>query len=528
MPIGDPTREDPVATPDPTPAHPTSGHDHTYWRDTTEPAGLPSAQGPMDADVVVVGGGIIGLTTAVLAAEAGLEVVVLEARQLGSGTTGGTTGKVTSQNSTRLMQLTKAAGPDAAVTYARATERGIALFDQIGERHAIDSDQELAPAHLVSLTEKQDEQISGEAEAALEAGLQVILDAELPEVDFPVSRSLTIPDQRQMHAVKYLLGLARAVGTLGGRVYEHSRVVDVEVHRKGARRWQLTTEEAIVAADQVVLATRLPTHRDAPITFGRTKPMSSVGIAARIQGPAPVGMYLFKGERDWSTRRSRVDGEEHLIAVGMGETTGDAPALARRSDALIRWTRDHYPVEAVDHTWMAQDQQPSDGRPYIGPLWGEGIWTATGFGKWGLAAGIAASELLVHHMTAEPDPYDGFFSTKRLEPPNGWRTLLRANLRVSALLVGDRIRSVPRSARDLAPGDGRVVRQGRTPVAISRDLDGQVHAVSATCTHLGCLVRWNRQEATWDCACHGSRFAADGEVLEAPATSRLRPIDLDG
>jgi glycine/D-amino acid oxidase-like deaminating enzyme/nitrite reductase/ring-hydroxylating ferredoxin subunit len=515
--------------PQPTPEHgqPTSGHDHTYWRDTAEPAGLPSAKGRLDADVAVVGGGIIGLATAVLAAEAGLEVVVLEARELGSGTTGGTTGKVTSQNSTRLMQLAKTAGPEAAATYARATERGIALFDQIGERYAIASDQELAPAHLVSLTERQDDQIIGEAEAALEAGLQVIVDAELPEVDFPVSRSLTIPDQRQMHAVKYLLGLARAVQSLGGRVHERSRVVDLEASRNGGRRWQLTTEEAVVDADQVVIATRLPTHRDAAITFGRTKPVSSVGIAARIQEPAPVGMYLFKGQRDWSTRRSRVDGQEHLIAVGMGESTGDAPALGRRSDALIRWTREHYPVETVDHTWMAQDQQPADGRPYVGALFGEGIWTATGFGKWGLAAGIAASELLVHHLTAEPDPYEGFFSTKRLEPVKGWRTILRANLRVGTLLVGDRVLSVPRSARDLAPGDGRVVRQGRTPVAISRDLDGELHAVSATCTHLGCLVRWNRQEATWDCACHGSRFASDGEVLEAPATAGLRPIDLD-
>jgi glycine/D-amino acid oxidase-like deaminating enzyme/nitrite reductase/ring-hydroxylating ferredoxin subunit len=517
----------PKPPPKPEPAGPISGHDHTYWRDTVEPAGLSPAQGRIDADVVVIGGGIIGLTTAVLAAEAGLEVVVLEARELGSGTTGGTTGKVTSQNSTRLLQLTTSTGPSAAATYATATERGIALFDQLTERHGIDCDQELAPAHLVALTPDQDAQIAGEAEAALQAGLQVIVDAELPEVTFPVSRSLTIPDQRQMHAVKHLLGLADAVRSLGGRVHERSRAVDIDQQRNGSRRWQVTSHEALLEADHVVVATRLPTHRDAPITFGRTKPVSSVGIAARIQGPAPVGMYLFKGERDWSTRRSRTNGEEHLIAVGMGESTGDTPALGRRSDELIRWTRGHYPVEAVDHTWMAQDQQPSDGRPYIGPLWGDGIWTATGFGKWGLAAGIAASELLVHHITGRPDPYDGFFSTKRLEPPKGWRTILRANLRVGALMVGDRVRSVPRSMRNLAPGDGRVVRHGRTPVAISRDLDGQVHAVSATCTHLGCLVRWNRQEATWDCACHGSRFAADGEVLEAPATARLRPIDLD-
>lgn len=501
------------------------GHDHTYWRDTVEPAGLPAAVGRVDVDVAVVGGGILGLTTATLAAEAGLEVAVLEARELGSGTTGGTTGKVTSQNGTKLMQLHQSVGPEGAATYARATERGIELFDELTDRYSIACDQEVAPAHLVAMTGAQIEQVDGETEASRLAGLQVVVDAELSEVGFPISRSLTIPDQRQMHAVKYVHGLAEAIASVGGRVHERTRVVDVEPHNDGKRRWQLTTESAIVTADHVVLATRLPTHRDLPGTFGRTKPTSSVGIAARMPEPAPVGMYLFKGERDWSIRRSRTEAGEHLIAVGMGESTGDAPALGVRTEALTRWARDHYGIEAVEHAWMAQDQQPADGRPYIGPLWGEGIWTATGFGKWGLAAGTAAAELLVRSMTGEEDPYHGFFSTTRLEPLAGWRTILRANLRVGALFVGDRARSIPRSVRDLAPGEGRVVRRGRTPIAVSRDDAGRLHAVSATCTHLGCLVRWNRQERTWDCGCHGSRFAADGEVLEAPATSPLRRID---
>lgn len=288
----------------------------------------------------------------------------------------------------------------------------------------------------------------------------------------------------------------------------------------------VTTATALVSADHVVVATRLPTHRDAAFTFGRTKPISTVGIAARIASDPPVGMYLFKGERDWSIRRSDSAAGQHLVAVGMGEPTGDASALRDRTDALTRWTRDHFSIGEVEHGWMAQDQQPADGRPYIGGLWGEGVWTATGFGKWGLAAGTAAAELLVHHMTGRADPYEGFFATNRIEPISGWRTILRANLRVGALLVGDHLRSVPRSARNLQPGQGRVIRQGVQAIALSRDQDGTLHAVTATCTHLGCLVRWNTQEQTWDCGCHGSRFAPDGEVLEAPAVDPLRPVDL--
>lgn len=508
---------------------PVRGHDHTYWRDTAAAAPHGPLEGERRVDVAVVGGGIVGLGVAVLAAEAELEVAVLEARALASGTTGGTTGKVTSQNGTRLRELRRRFGADGARRYAALTAAGIDHLDGLAERHAIACDLASAPAHLVSLTPRRDREVEEEAAAAREAGLTVETDRELPEVGFATRRSLTVPDQRQVHPVKLVHGLADAAAGLGAAVHEHARAVDVERDRGGVRRWRVRTPRGVVSADHVVLATRVPTHADARLTFARTKPVSAVGIAGPVEGTAPTGMYLFKGRRDWSVRGSRLGGAEHLVAVGMSAATGDAAALRTRSDRLAAWTRARWPLTSVGHAWMAQDQQAADERPAIGRLWGDGLWTATGFGKWGLAAGLGAAELLVARITGAPDPSDGFFDASRLDPPAAWPALLRANLRVSALLVGDHVRAgLHREVGDLPVGEGIVVRHDRRLVAVSRGDDGRLQAVSARCTHLGCLVRWNREERTWDCGCHGSRFAPDGEVLEAPATSPLEPRELDG
>lgn len=497
------------------------------WRDTAPPSDpRPPLVDDVDADVVVVGAGIVGLTAAVLAAEAGLAVVLLEAQRVANGTTGGTTGKVTSQNETRLAALQRQFGDRGPQQYTLANERGIALVDELVERHAIDCDHERAPAHLVALHPSRVEEVEAEARAARVAGLHVDTSTDLDELALRPELVVTIPDQRQHHPVRYAQGLATAVESAGGTVHEQSPVTSVARASTGERRWAVSTATNRVTTDHVVLATRLPIGLDRRLLFGRSMPVSAGGVAATLDAPVPEGMYLLQdADRTWSLRGSRTAGVgEHLVAVGMSAETGSRTALSGRGQALADWVTEQFPGAALTHAWMAQDQMPVDGRPYVGAMT-EGLWTATGFGKWGLAMGTAAAEAIVEQVMGREDRYGGFFSPSRIEVRSGWRKLLEGQLRIGALFVGDRLGARPGGAPDLEPGEGRVVRDGRTPVATCRTRDGQVHTVSATCTHLGCLVRWNQDAQTWDCGCHGSRFAPDGAVLEAPATEPLRPRD---
>lgn len=508
----------------PTPPVPPFGDG--LWRDTA-PARTPRPPlvEDLDVDVVVVGAGIVGLTTAVLAAEAGLGVAVLEAHEVAHGTTGGTTGKVTSQNETRLASLLEEFGDRGPQTYTLANERGLALFDELVDRYDIACDHERVPAHLVAMHPSRVAQVEAEAHASRVAGLHVETSDHLDELDLPIETMLTIPDQRQCQPVRYAHGLAEAIEAAGGTIAEGTPVTGVTKASAGERRWAVSTATNRVTADHVVLATRLPIGRDRRLLFGRSLPMTAAGLASRIGDPAPIGMYLFQeARRTWSIRGSRSDlAGEHLVAVGVSAETGEKEALAGRGERLADWVVDRWPVEEVTHTWMAQDQMPVDGRPYIGALT-DGLWAVTGLGKWGLAMGTAAVESIVEQITGREDRYGGFFSPSRIELKAGWQSLITTQLHVGAMFVGDRLRT-PLHAPDLEPGEGQVFRDGRTPVATCRTRDGEVHTVSATCTHLGCLVRWNRDAQTWDCGCHGSRFAPDGSVLEAPATAPLRPQD---
>ena len=219
------------------------------------------------------------------------------------------------------------------------------------------------------------------------------------------------------------------------------------------------------------------------------------------------------------------DGEPVVVVGGEGHPVGRRSDTATRYARLEAWARERLGPVEVTHRWSAQDLQTPDHVPYVGALrpGGDRLWTATGFGKWGLSAGTAAAHALAARICGDEDPYRSLWDPLRprqLGPRPALR-LGRWNAEVGMHLVGDRLRRAG-SADDLAPGEGAIVRDGGRRTAAYRDPEGRLHRYGPTCTHLGCEVRFNPAEASWDCPCHGSRFdARDGRVLEGPAVRGL-------
>lgn len=488
----------------------------SVWLATAELPRYSALGTDIEVDVAVVGGGLVGLTTALLAQRDGARVAVLEGAHIGSGTTGNTTGKVTSQHSLVYSDLIERHGEDNARRYAEANQAGVEKVAGLVAELAIECELMRAPAYVYTRQADQRERIEAEVEAARRLGLPASssTDVGLP---FAVDAAVRFDDQIHFHAGKYLAGLARAVSAGGGMIYDSTRVTEIEEHRD--RTVDLTTESGTVHADQVVVATLLPPGLTGGY-FARTRPSRSYGLAVRLSGEAPQSMAI---SVDSPTRSTRPWHEDGLIVVGNGHEPGAEEDTESRYRDLEDWTRSTFDVESVDFRWSAQDYITPDRVPYVGrsPM-SHMVLVATGFQKWGLSNGTAAAMMLADLLAARDNPWLPVFDASRIGDAQAVGRLIKDNLTVGKEFVGgrlDRRQAIP--AEDLEPGQGGFVDIDGNTVGGYRDAEGTLHAVSLTCTHMGCPLRWNPAEKSWDCRCHGSRFNVDGSILNGPAVKPL-------
>jgi nitrite reductase/ring-hydroxylating ferredoxin subunit len=284
-----------------------------------------------------------------------------------------------------------------------------------------------------------------------------------------------------------------------------------------------------VTAREVVVATHYPVFYRA-LLLTRLTPRRELVVAAVIDAARdPGGMYLTPEGNLRSVRTAPYgEGRRLLIVTGESFTPGTAP-VEERFARLSQWTRDRFGVTDLAYRWAAQDNDTSDRVPYIGrfhPATGH-VYVATGFGGWGMSNGVLAGQLLADLIDGKEPAEAALFDPRRLHPLVETPALVKTGLSVARHFVGDRLRgSHVDSVDEIGPGSGAVLRIRGERCAVYRDDTGALHAVSATCTHMGCIVHFNDAERTWDCPCHGSRFATGGAVVNGPALHPLQPCDL--
>ncbi|NNJ25782.1 Cytochrome b6-f complex iron-sulfur subunit [Planctomycetes bacterium LzC2] len=485
-----------------------------YWNATAEVPDFPRLSGDVSVDVAVVGGGIVGVTAARLMKDRGLTVAVVEAQRVGRQVTGRSTAKVSSQHGLIYQKLEQKFGEDRARLYGEAQEAALRMIRQLAAQHGIECDLEEQAAYTYTREEKHVSEIEEEVQVAQRLGLPASL-VRTTDLPFDVLAANRFDGQAQFHPTKYVAGLAKTVPGDGSHVFEHSRAVDWEPTR-------VVTDHGVVTARHVVMATHIPLGQIGGY-YAQAHPMAEPVIAARVQ-QAPEGMYLSVDKPSHSYRLHRnSDGATYAIVAGNSFKPGHTDEERQAVEDVERWLTENFEAGPIEYRWVNEDYSSMDGAPFIG--WsssiGEGYLVATGFNAWGITNGTAAGVILADLLEGRENPWTDLFDATRVKPVAGGPKFVKENLKVAAHLVTGYLARRPKSYDELAPGDAAIMEIDGEKVAAFKDEQGAVHAVSAVCPHMGCIVGWNETDRTWDCPCHGSRFECSGEVTHGPAVQPL-------
>ncbi|HEX8444647.1 MAG TPA: FAD-dependent oxidoreductase [Allosphingosinicella sp.] len=498
------------------------------WMDITPVIDAPPLTANAECDVVVIGSGIAGLSTAYELARFGRSVIVIDRGGIGNGMTARTTAHLATQLDDFYSELIKVRGEDEARIYHDSQVAAVNRIEAICRDEDIDADFQRLDGYLFAPADKPQGELDEEYEACRKIGVDVewVDRAPVPGVD--TGRALRFPYQGRFHPTKYLRGLAKAILARGGRIYANTAHVGDEEKDGGV---EITTEAGpVIRAQAAVFATNSPTNNKVAIHPKQTPDRTYVVAGPVPKGSVPDALVWDTYEAYHYVRIQPLSETEDLIIVGGGDhKSGEAHDMDQRLDDLENWTREHYPsFTRADYRWSGMVMEPMDFMPFSGRNPGNtNIYIHTGDSGQGITNGVAGSLTIMPLIIGEDSRFAPVLDPGRKSFNS--TSSIGEFIREQAGAVKNFAEYIGpgdlKSEDELQPGQGALIRHGLKQVATFKAEDGTVIRRSPVCTHLGCIVHWNGFEKCWDCPCHGSQFAPDGQVLNGPAVKPLAEVE---
>ncbi|RXM59059.1 FAD-dependent oxidoreductase [Clostridium tetani] len=490
----------------------------SYWIESTPETNYPSLKEDIEVDVAIIGGGIAGITSAFLLKNEGVKVAIVEGYKVANGTSGYTTAKITSQHDLIYHKIVTNMGLEKAQQYADANEYAIKFIKDTISEYNINCDFRTLPAYAYTMESQYINEIEKEAEITSKLGINSKLLDEIP-LPFRIKSALCFENQAEFHPRKYLLPLVDKIPGDGSYVFENTRIVDIE---KGNPCSIITEDGNKVMASNVIIATHYPCYDGLGLYFTRLYGDISYVLGTKINEDFPRGMFINVEEPGRSLRSQVCNGDKLILVGGEGHKTGHDNNTIQHYNNLKLFAENNFTVDKFLYRWATQDYITLDSVPYIGNLTSsiENIYVATGFGKWGMTSGTVSGILLKDLILHKESPWQDVFSPSRVNSSNALKNFFVENFDVAKELVKGKLSTIPDNI-EVNNGEGKVIEIAGDKYGAYRDNDGVLHIVDITCTHLGCELKWNDAEKSWDCPCHASRFTYKGDIMDGPAIRKL-------
>ena len=498
---------------------------NSVWLDTAPkaPTFKPLVE-DISADVCVVGAGIAGITTAYLLQKAGKKVVLVEAHELVAGESSRTTAHLVSALDDGFAHLQNLFGKDGARLAIKSHKEAIDLIEKIIKEEKIDCDFSRVDGYLISVSPESRRVLAVEYPAAREDGFDDVEEATVPVGNFATNKAIKFPNQGQFHPLKYLYALTEAFLAWGGQVFTETYIEKVEEK----------DEQVIITSKsgKMITAKYCAVTTNMPFIDRYTMPMKEAAfrtyvIALEIpKGSVPVGLYWDMADPYHYVRTYAHGHTDFLIVGGEDHRTGQDSDSEGKFNALETWAKEHFlGVSKRLNQWSGQILEPIDSLAFLGLNPGsKRTYIVTGDSGHGLTHGTLGANLICDLIMGKENPYTKLYDPAR-KNIHALKQFMKNGLNVTKEYFSNFFSSgIVKSEEEIKPGTGAVLSQGMKKIAVYKDHDGKVYRLSPICTHLGCIVDWNEGEKTWDCPCHGSRYSAQGEVINGPAMKDLEKL----
>ncbi len=503
-----------------------SGKTVSPWFAAIEMPPCPSLNQDISVDVCVVGAGIAGITTAYLLTREGKHVAVLEDGQIGAGETGRTTAHLVNALDDRYCHLEVLHGERGIELAAASHTAAIRKVEEIVELESINCDFLRVDGYLFEPPEGDSKRLEAERDACLRAGLNVTLVTRAP-APFDTGPALMFPRQAQFHPLKYLRSLAVAILRAGGQIFTGTFAESME----GGSPCKVGTKNGkTVTAQAIVVATNTPVN-DRVIIHSKQMAYRTYVIGVEVPRDSLTPILLWDDDMPYHYVRimrgiGESAGNDLLIVGGEDHKTGQPEDMAAPFGRLERWTKERYPMAGkVQFRWSGQVMEPNDGLGFIGrnPADDKNVYVITGDSGNGMTHGTIGGILCTDLIMGRENEWTTLYDPRRkMIQPKASALYARENLNVVAQFRDFLARGDVASVDEIRNGTGAIVRKGLKLIAAYRDPQGVLHERSAVCPHLGCVVRWNHVEKSWDCPCHGSRFDPRGKVVNGPSLGDMK------